>query len=110
MDVEVKLKAALPKGAANGLSEIAEKLGAEPGEIRAAVVLFKVAQLVTDVATDEVQAHIALLRFEPIVDREDAAVVARIIDGAYEARSGQTRLSDAMLEDRERAFFDEEGA
>ena len=115
MDRGLKLEAKLPVGDANGLnnSEIIGALMNDPDQLRVGIVMFNVPKIETDRSADTETGKIRIARIEVILDNRfgDVDALRRLIQRAFERRTGATTLDSALEEDLRSAFdgivFDE---
>jgi len=95
----VKMNSSLPDGDRNGLASMAARLVAKPDEVHIAFVVLETSRLVTDVATGSVQPVVKVTAIEPIGGGEDGADARRIIQRAFERRTGLTELPLELTRD-----------
>jgi hypothetical protein len=100
---EISLSARLPKGDANGLSEIARSLIQEPEKVHAVILLLDCKKIVTDVDNGETVPVARIRRCEAIRE-SDLREAQKLIRRAWEGRCGGEVLP-IELEDDLQAIF-----
>ena len=102
----MKLKAALPKGDADGLTPLDGRLDNEPGDAPAQVVAIVILDVVSRtelLATHERELTLKMRRVEALLP-EDAERASRMLQRAFEKRTGQTTLPIDLEDDVRSAF------
>lgn len=82
----------LPDGDANGLDHIVADLVADPRQVRVMVALIDASKVTTHVDEGRVTATARIRRVEAITDEVDRHATRRILQRAYERRTGMTVL------------------
>lgn len=101
-EVTVALGGKLPKGDANGLVDLGNKLTIDREarkQIRAAIVLFDVKDVKEDTDDASMVATLRIRRIEVLQDPEDFGLMQRLLMREWERRTGQTVLPFALEED-----------
>jgi hypothetical protein len=98
-----KLNAALPKGEANGLQQLARDLIDNPREVHVIVALVDCKKITTDNDTGEIEPTARIRRVEVIAE-DDKPFVAKMMRRALERRTGKTVLPFDLEEDMRTAF------
>jgi hypothetical protein len=102
--MSAKLASALPKGANDGLSPIADALVDQPHRVRVVLALVDCSKITTDADTGDVIPTARIRRIEAIVDPADGARLVRLLQRQYERRTGATVLPLDLEEDLASAF------
>lgn len=107
-DQEVKMAAALPKGKANGLTEMARQLVREMVEldrsdVRPALVLFSVKEV--KVASGSSTPVVQIIRFEPLTDVGHQMTAERMLVEEYRKRTGKGVMEYDLTAAMEAAFM-----
>src|SRR6476620_7888304 len=77
------LGSSLPKADGNGLSDMGPELLRDRKKIRAAVILFDCSEMVEKTDTGDRIAKVRIRRIEVIPNREDAAIMQRLLMRAW---------------------------
>ena len=103
------LGSSLPKADGNGLSDMGPELLRDRKKIRAAVILFDCSEMVEKTDTGDRIAKVRIRRIEVIHNREDAAIMQRLLMRAWEERTGAAVLPFELEQEVIKAFesFDE---
>lgn len=101
--MSVKLSGNLPKGDANGLIRLAARLVHHPEDVHVVIALIKTKKLTTDVEEGDVVPHAVIRRIEVVPD-EDKHDVRRLLERAFERRTGETMLPFELEKDIAAAF------
>lgn len=101
----MKLNGRLPDGDANGLTAIARDLVEHPDEKHVALVILDTKSITTDTDTGDVVATGRIRRIEPLLP-DDLATARRLLERAFEKRTGKATLPFELEEDLEQAFAD----
>ena len=103
----MKLKAALPKGDADGLTPLEGRLdAAQPTAVPVQVVVIAILDVISrteSLVTHERELTLRLRRVEALVP-DDAEHASRMLQRAFERRTGQTTLSLDLEDDLRSAF------
>jgi len=91
-EITAMLGATLPKGEHNGLTPFARLFADFPKNIRPAIVLLDCKETRENQDDDSQKAIIRIRRIELIADESDAKVIERMVERAYEKRTGNTML------------------
>jgi hypothetical protein len=102
--MSAKLASALPKGANDGLSPIADALVDQPHRVRVVLALVDCKSITTDADTGDVIPTARIRRIEAITDTDDGKRLVRLIQRAYERRTGATVLPLDLEDDLSAAF------
>lgn len=102
----MKLKSTLPKGDADGLTPFEGRLDAEtePGQVVAIVILDVIART-ESLITNERELTLKMRRVEALLPG-DVEHARRMLQRAFEARTGMTTLPIDLEEDLNSAFAD----
>lgn len=102
---EIKLAGKLPKGDADGLSQLAGALVENPHRVHVAIMLLDCSKVVTDQDTGDTIPTGRIRRVE-VVRREDLKQAERLVRRALEERSGSTVLPIELEDEITAAFAD----
>lgn len=101
-EIAVKLAAKLPSGDGNGLAGLGYRLTSDPAarrQIRAAIILFDIAEVAEKTDDGSQIAKARIRRIEVIQDGDDFTVMQRILMREFERRTGQTTLPFELEQD-----------
>ena len=108
MDRKLKLSGALPDGDANGFADpdVVRAVMDNPTDLHVGIIIFSAPKDTTDHEADTVTGQISLRRVEVILDNKtgDASALLRLLNRAYERRTGGTTLDAELEEDLRSAF------
>lgn len=102
---EIKLAGKLPKGDADGLSQLAGALVENPHRVHVAILLMDCSKVITDQDTGDTIPTARIRRVE-VVRREDLQQAERLVRRALEERSGTTVLPIELEDEITAAFAD----
>ncbi len=102
---EIKLAGKLPKGDADGLSQLAGALVENPHKVHVAILLMDCKQVTTDQDTGDTIPTARIRRVE-VVRREDLSQAEKLVRRALEERSGTTVLPMELEDEITAAFAD----
>jgi hypothetical protein len=102
---EIKLSGKLPKGDADGISQLAGPLVENPHKVHVAILLMDCCKVTIDQDTGDAVPTARIRRVE-IVRREDLPQAERLVRRALEERSGSTVLPIELEDEISAAFAD----
>lgn len=105
-EITASLAAALPKGEHNGLSPYARLFADYPRKIRPALVLLDCTESKLKHGDGSQVAKVRIRRIELILNADDAKVLQRILERAFETRTGAVTLPFDLEADVKAAFDD----
>jgi len=100
----MKLKSTLPKGDADGLTPLEGRLAEDAGQQVVALVILDVITKTESVVTGELELTLRLRRVEALLSG-DTEHARRMLQRAFEARTGVVTLPIDLEEDLRSAFF-----
>lgn len=101
--MSAKFSAALPNGEANGLNRIVSELVNQPHKVHAVIALIDCKKLSIDNDSGDTVPTARIRRIE-VITGADKIELRRLLDRAYEDRSGQTVLPLDLEKDLRAAF------
>lgn len=99
----MNLSGKLPEGDANGLGAIENQLIAEPGTKCVVLAVVDAAKTTTNLDTGETVATARIRRIEPLLE-DDLPHARRLLQRAFEKRTGQVTLPFELEQELEEAF------
>lgn len=99
----MRLSGKLPEGDANGIAGLANDLITKPGEMHVVLAIVDTYKLTTDVDANTVIPTLRVRRIEPLL-AEDLGTARRLLERAFEQRTGKATLPLELEDELESAF------